>query len=123
MVFGHMYQPAVAVFETESICIVEACQPLSKEQILGDHADVFEGLGSLAGEYDIEIDTTATPVQNRPRKMLYKLKSATEVKLREMEKAGIIKKLEQPTDWISNMTVVWKADKKHRFGSVWTPGI
>ena len=26
--------------------------------------------------------------------------------------AGIIKKVEEPTDWISNMTVVWKADKK-----------
>ena len=99
-------------FETESICVAEACQSLSKERILGDYADVFEGLGSLPGKYDIEIDTTVPPVQNRPRMIPYKLKSATEAKLREMEKAGIIKKVEELTDWISNMTVVWKADKK-----------
>ena len=79
-------------FETESICVAEACQSLSNEQILGDYADVFKGLGSLPGEYDIEIDTTVPPVQNRPRKIPYKLKSATEAKLREMEKAGIILK-------------------------------
>eukprot|EP00731_Ephydatia_muelleri_P010090 Em0005g676a len=36
----------------------------------------------------------------------------TETKLREMEKAEIIKKVEEPTDWISSMTVVWKADKR-----------
>ncbi|KAL5489020.1 hypothetical protein EMCRGX_G018062 [Ephydatia muelleri] len=99
-------------FETESICVAEACQHLSKEQILRDYADVFEGLGSLPGEYDIEVDTTVSPVQNRPRKIPYKLRSATETKLREMEKAGIIKKVEEPTDWISSMTVVWKADKR-----------
>ena len=99
-------------FETESICVAEACQHLSKEQILRDYADVFEGLGSLPGEYDIEVDTTVSPVQNRPRKIPYKLISATETKLREMEKAGIIKKVEEPTDWISSMTVVWKADKR-----------
>ena len=57
---------------------------------MDDYADVFEGLGSLPGVYDIEIDTMVPPVQNRPRKIPYKLRSATEAKLREMEKAGII---------------------------------
>ena len=53
---------------------------------------MFEGLGSLPGEYDSEINTTVPPVQNRPRKIPYKLKSATEAKLGEMEKAGFILK-------------------------------
>eukprot|EP00731_Ephydatia_muelleri_P019632 Em0012g457a len=107
-----VFQIQLLSFETESICVAEACQHLSKERILRDYADVFEGLGSLPGEYDIEVDTTVSPVQNRPRKIPYKLRSATETKLREMEKAGIIKKVEEPTDWISSMTVVWKADKR-----------
>jgi len=40
------------------------------------------------------------------------MKQAVESKLAEMEKAGIIARVDTPTDWISNMTAVWKADKK-----------
>ena len=37
------------------------------------------------------------------------MKQAVESKLAEMEKAGIIARVDKPTDWIKNMTAVWKA--------------
>ena len=36
--------------------------PLTKADILRDYGDVFEGLGNLPGEYDIELDPSVKPV-------------------------------------------------------------
>ena len=35
-----------------------------------------------------------------------------EEKLQQLEEKGLIARVDQPTDWISNLTAVWKADKK-----------
>ena len=99
-------------YEVESVCLVEAHNKLTKDQIVADYPDVFRGLGLFPGEYTIELDTAIPPVQNRPRRIPHTMKQAVESKLAEMEKAGIIAQVDTPTDWISNMTAVWKADKK-----------
>ena len=39
------------------------------------------------------------------------MKQAVESKLAEMEEEGWIAKVDAPTEWISNLTEVWKADK------------
>ena len=98
-------------YEVESVCLAEALQKVSKEQLLKDYQDVFSGLGCLPGEYCIELDPAVPPVQNRPRRIPYKMRKAVEEKLACMEKAGVIVKVESPTSWISNMTAVWKPGK------------
>ena len=45
------------------------------------------------------------PVKNRPRRIPHTMKQAIESKLAEMEKAGIIARVDTPTDWISNSGV------------------
>ena len=99
------------LYEVESVCLVEAHNKLTKDQIVADYPDVFRGLGLFPGEYTIELDTAIPPVQNRPRRIPHTMKQAVESKLAEMEKAGIIARVDTPTDWISNMTAVWKAIK------------
>ena len=99
-------------YEVESVCLVEAHNKLTKDQIVADYPEVFRGLGLFPGEYTIELDTAIPPVQNRPRRIPHTMKQAVESKFAEMEKAGIIAQVDTPTDWISNMTAVWKADKK-----------
>ena len=98
-------------YEEESVCLAEARQKVSKEQVLQEYGDLFSGLGCLPGQYHIELDPERAPVQNRPRRVPYKMRKAVEEKLANMEKAGIIAKVETPTDWISNMTAVWKPGK------------
>ena len=93
------------------MCLAEALQKVSKEQLLKDYQDVFSGLGCLPGEYCIELDPAVPPVQNRPRRIPYKMRKAVEEKLACMEKAGVIVKVESPTSWISYMTAVWKPGK------------
>ena len=64
----------------------------------------------LPGEYEIELDTAIPPVQNRPRKIPHTMKEAVEAKLKSLVQLGVIAEVEEPTNWISNMTAVWKAD-------------
>ncbi|KAL5515944.1 hypothetical protein EMCRGX_G001194 [Ephydatia muelleri] len=89
----------------------EASQGLSKEAILNSYQDVFKGTGCLPGKYDIELDEGVFPIQNRPRRIPHMMKTAVESKLAEMEAEGWIVKVDGPTEWISNLTAVWKADK------------
>lgn len=38
-----------------------------------DYADIFNGLGKLGGEYNIEIDENVPPVINAPRRVPFEL--------------------------------------------------
>ena len=98
-------------YERESVSVVEAEKPLTREQLLEDYHDVFSGLGTLPGEYDMELDERVPPVQNSPRRIALAMKSAVESKLKELEEKGVIARVDKPTEWISNLTAVWKADK------------
>ena len=52
--------------------------------------DVFSGVGCLPGEYEIELNSTIQPVQNRPRKTPQVMRPAVEATLRSLEKSGMI---------------------------------
>ena len=68
---------------------------------------MFQGLGCLKEPYHIKIDTSVSPVMHPPRiptALRGKLKTA----LDEMEKLGVIRKVDEPTDWFSFMVVVEK---------------
>lgn len=49
-------------------------KPMSREQIIDEFKDVFEGLGEFEVEYHIELDPTVKPVQRQPRKVPQALK-------------------------------------------------
>ena len=99
-------------YEAEEVCVVDEYQRFTKEQIRQQYPEVFKGIGALPGEYDIILDETVPPVQHRPRKIPLSMKAAVEEKLQQLEEKGVIARVDQPTDWISNLTAVWKADKK-----------
>ena len=98
-------------YESESVCLAEASQGLTKDAILSSYQDVFRGTGCLPGEYEIELEEGVPAVQNRPRRIPHVMKKAVESKLAEMEEEGWIAKVDGPSEWISNLTAVWKADK------------
>ena len=83
-------------------------------KIMEEYSDVFSGLGEFTGEYDIQIDESVRPVQQPPRKFPYvkldKLKDA----LQEMERQGVIAKVTEPTDWVSNLVITEKKDGRLR---------
>ena len=83
---------------------------LTKEKILQDYKDVFEGLGNI-GKASLTVDPEVTPVHHAPRRIAVTLHKEVKAKLEELDKKKIIVKETEPTDWISSMVVVAKPGK------------
>ena len=65
------------------------CLPITKEYVLSEFKDVFEGIGKLpGGKYHIEPD--AQPVQHPPRAVPKKKKEAYKNELERLCSLGII---------------------------------
>ena len=63
---------------------------VSKNSLLAEYNDVFEGLGCLQGDYRIEIDHSVPPVQHAPRHTPVALKKRLKQKLMKWnEKASL----------------------------------
>lgn len=73
---------------------------VTKQQVLEEFNDVFGGLGSLPGEYDIEINEVVPAVQNRPRKIPHTMKEAVDNKLKQLVELGVIVPVDVPTEWV-----------------------
>ena len=84
------------------------------QDIFTEYKDVFEGLGCLPGEYHLELDPNVTPVKHTPRKVAIPLKAELKAHIEELEKIQVLKKVTEPTDWISSEVVVRKGDVKLR---------
>lgn len=76
--------------------------------MLREFADVFGGLGKVPGAYDITIRSDAVPVVEKPRRFPFALRSQLCDTIRTMERMSVIQRVEEPTDWVSNLIVVRK---------------
>ena len=81
-----------------------------KEEVMQKYANVFTGLGRLEKPYHIEVDPTVTPVVNPPRTIPAALRDRVKTELEDMEKLGVIRRVEEPTVWVSSMAIVEKPD-------------
>ena len=81
-----------------------------KEGVFQRYAQVFTGLGRLEKPYVIEIDPTVSPVINPPRTIPAALRERVKAQLNDMEKRGVIRKVEEPTNWVNSMAIVEKPD-------------
>ena len=83
-------------------------KPMEKDQILREYGDVFEGIGCLPGEYNIEVDLEKSPVIHAPRKIPVAIREMVKEELEKMEENGIIARITESTSWVSSMVVVPK---------------
>jgi len=90
--------------------VVHLTQADDLEPLLSEYEDVFTGLGELPGEYKIELNKDCRSVQVRPRKIPLTMKSEVMAELKRLEEEGIITKVTRPTEWISHMQPVRKAN-------------
>ena len=105
----------VTINEASEVNVVTAQDkprvPLTREAILKEYKDVFEGLGHIGICSSFVVNPDHTPVQHAPRRVAVTLQKEVKEKITEMEKKGIIQKVKEPTDWISSMVVVAKPGK------------
>ena len=80
-------------------------------KLLKDYKDVFEGLGCLPGEYNIQLNVDAKPVVHPPRKIPFAQRKKVKKELDRMVRDGVIQAVKEPTDWVNSIVVAEKANK------------
>ena len=68
----------------------------------------------MEGKLHLEIDKTVTPVINPPRRVPFALKEKLKSELDRLEGLEMIRKVKEPTDWVSSLVVVEKPNGKLR---------
>ena len=84
------------------------------QQISTDFHDVFTGEGHLEKKLNLEIDTTIEPVRQPVRRMPVAMKPKLKEELARLEKLGVVKPVDTPTDWVSSLVIVKKPNGKLR---------
>lgn len=86
----------------------------SKEDIFSKFTSVFRGLGCLQEPYHIQIDSTVEPVVHPPRTFPAALRDELKASLEGMELKGVIKKVDEPTEWVNSIVCAEKSNGKLR---------
>ena len=73
-------------------------------------SDLFKGMGTLPGEYSIEIKKGAKPVHLPAKIVPEALYEPPKTELDRMVKMGVITQVQEATDWCHNLVYVIKVD-------------
>ena len=75
---------------------------------------MFKGQGCIDGKLHLEIDKTVTLVINLPRRVPFALEDKLKSELDRLEGLQMIRKVEEPTDWVLRFVVVEKPNGRLR---------
>ena len=93
----------------------EAAKPIrSTDDLINEFPDRFKGIGRFPGKYKIQLHHDAHPVIHAPRKCPIALCPKVKEHLNKMECLGVITCVDEPTDWVSSITYVQKANGELR---------
>ena len=100
---------AVGIRKEKSVVIKVASSPSTQVHILAKYADVFTGLGTLPGKYDMA-------VQAQPCRVSVALKLELKKEIEELKRRLVIAKVTTSTEWmsISHAKAIWKIENLHR---------
>ena len=68
----------------------------------------------MEGALHLEVDSTVAPAITLPRRVPLTLRDTLKDELTRLEKASVIIKEEEPTDWVSSLVVTEKPNGKLR---------
>ena len=76
---------------------------------LDKFADVFDGkLGTIPGDHHLQVDPSVQPVVMADRRVPLSVRPQLKAELDRMTKLGVIKRVDEPTPWISQLVLVTK---------------
>ena len=106
---------------TQSKHQVETCQNMkqqanklitSKDQIMKQYPDVFEGIGKFPGPpYNIHLDPIVQPKQTSSRPVPIHLKESFKKEIDKMFQVGVLKPVTGSIPWINSFVLVKSKDK------------
>ena len=71
---------------------------------------MFTGFGRLEPPYHMQLEEDSTPVIHAPWKIPVSLRCKLKKQLDGIETAGVIEKVEEPTEWVISLVVVENPD-------------
>ncbi|XP_028411675.1 uncharacterized protein K02A2.6-like [Dendronephthya gigantea] len=101
--------PILGFQASQELDIIKVVMGTNKEGDFEEkYSEVFKGLGCLKEPYHIELDPEVSAVVNPARKVPVAIKGRLKLELEEMEKQGVIRKVDRPTDWVNSIAIVEK---------------
>ena len=103
--------PELERFQVVKLNTKKNIRMLETNEVISEFPSVFNGLGTIKGEpINIELKKGATPYHlNTPRRVAIPLLEPLQRELERMEQLGVIRKVNQPTDWCHPIVIVPKA--------------
>lgn len=86
----------------------------SMDTMVQNFSDVFKGFGVLPFTYKIQLKEGAQPVVHAARRVPAPLKDCLKKELDRMIMLGVIKKVNEPTDWVNSMVITKKKNGELR---------
>jgi hypothetical protein len=81
---------------------------LTMHQISQEYEDIFTGEGEFRNELHLEIDETVSPVKQPVRRVPVAMKAKLKEELVRLERLGVVRPVDTPTDWVSSLVLVKK---------------
>ena len=82
---------------------------------------VYGELGCLSGKLHIQLKESAVPLVHAARRVPFALREKLKTELDRLEKMGVIRCTEEPTDWVNALVIVEKP--KRELQAVFRPKI
>jgi len=99
----------------EKLNLVKRVQAIKNEdQFISNNIDVFTGLGLFPEKCKLVLKENVTPVINTARRVPLSIKDKLKNTLDHLVKMKVIVTVNEPVDWISNIVIVEKPNKKLR---------
>lgn len=80
----------------------------SSVAIVNHFEDLFSGIGLFPGECKLHLKPDSTPVVHAPRRIPFAIQDKFRAELHRLEELEIIKKVTEPTEWVSSLVIVEK---------------
>ena len=122
----HVHQPMSQVCKPgESLALRKVKHPLNgrtsvsrlsltKQDILSQYSDCFEGIGCFPGNpYKFHLKPDYKPAQHAPRKVPAHLETVFKEEIESLVIQGILEEVKEHTDWVSSCVIVEKDTGNH----------
>ena len=99
-------------------CSITATPPVTKitcvQDLMSTNPEQFDRIGKIPGPVKLVVDQSEPPHIDAPRKTPIALKDAIKEELDSMVSEGVIRKVTEPTDWVSSLAYSKKKSGKLR---------
>ena len=94
------------------ILSVDSNTPMTRDSILKDYSQLFQGLGEVEGEVTIYLKEGAMPIVHPAHCVPHTIRNKPKKELDKMVETAVMEKVTIPTDWVNSLVVVENANSK-----------